>query len=57
MTMLVTIPIDSVKLHELFGLAETPRIGAPREAVLLALLAPEAARVRKALRGRNPRHP
>ena len=39
--MLVTIPIDSVKLHELFGLAETPRIGAPREAVLLALLAPD----------------
>jgi ATP-dependent helicase HrpB len=30
----------SVKLQELFGLAETPRIGARREPVLLALLAP-----------------
>lgn len=30
----------SVKLQELFGLAETPRIGKRREAVLLALLAP-----------------
>jgi ATP-dependent helicase HrpB len=30
----------AVKLQELFGLAETPRIGARREPVLLALLAP-----------------
>jgi ATP-dependent helicase HrpB len=30
----------SVKLQELFGLAETPRIGLRREPVLLALLAP-----------------
>jgi ATP-dependent helicase HrpB len=30
----------SVKLQELFGLAETPRIGPRREPVLLALLAP-----------------
>ena len=30
----------SVKLQELFGLAETPRIGRRREPVLLALLAP-----------------
>ena len=30
----------SVKLQELFGLAETPRVGARREPVLLALLAP-----------------
>jgi len=30
----------SVKLQELFGLADTPRIGPRREAVLLALLAP-----------------
>jgi ATP-dependent helicase HrpB len=30
----------SVKLQELFGLAETPRIGVRREPVLLALLAP-----------------
>jgi ATP-dependent helicase HrpB len=30
----------SVKLQELFGLAETPRIGRRREAVVLALLAP-----------------
>lgn len=30
----------SVKLQELFGLAETPRIGARREPVLLVLLAP-----------------
>jgi ATP-dependent helicase HrpB len=30
----------SVKLQELFGLAETPRIGTRREPVLLALLAP-----------------
>jgi ATP-dependent helicase HrpB len=30
----------SVKLQELFGLAETPRLGSRREAVLLALLAP-----------------
>jgi ATP-dependent helicase HrpB len=30
----------SVKLQELFGLAETPRIGRQREAVVLALLAP-----------------
>jgi ATP-dependent helicase HrpB len=30
----------SVKLQELFGLAETPRLGPKREAVLLALLAP-----------------
>ena len=30
----------SVKLQELFGLAETPRIGRQREAVVLSLLAP-----------------
>jgi len=30
----------SVKLQELFGLADTPRIGRRREPVLLALLAP-----------------
>ncbi|MBI4487292.1 MAG: ATP-dependent helicase HrpB, partial [Acidobacteria bacterium] len=30
----------SVKLQELFGLAETPRVGPRREPVLLALLAP-----------------
>ena len=30
----------SVKLQELFGLAETPRIGRQREPVVLALLAP-----------------
>ena len=30
----------SVKLQEVFGLAETPRIGRRREPVLLALLAP-----------------
>jgi ATP-dependent helicase HrpB len=30
----------SVKLQELFGLAETPRVGLRREPVLLALLAP-----------------
>jgi ATP-dependent RNA helicase HrpB len=30
----------SVKLQELFGLADTPRIGPRREAVLFALLAP-----------------
>jgi ATP-dependent RNA helicase HrpB len=30
----------SVKLQELFGLAETPRVGRQREAVILALLAP-----------------
>jgi ATP-dependent helicase HrpB len=30
----------AVKLQELFGLAETPRVGARREPVLLALLAP-----------------
>jgi ATP-dependent helicase HrpB len=44
-----SIPLDyaedgtvsaSVKLQELFGLAETPRIGARREPVLLVLLAP-----------------
>jgi ATP-dependent helicase HrpB len=32
--------IASVKLQELFGLAETPRVGAGRERVTLALLAP-----------------
>jgi ATP-dependent helicase HrpB len=32
----------SVKLQELFGLAETPRIGAGQEPVLLKLLAPNA---------------
>lgn len=31
---------SSVKLQELFGLAETPRVGRQREAVVLALLAP-----------------
>jgi ATP-dependent helicase HrpB len=30
----------SVKLQELFGLAETPRVGRQREAIVLALLAP-----------------
>ena len=30
----------SVKLQELFGLAETPRVGGRREPVILALLAP-----------------
>jgi len=30
----------SVKMQELFGLAETPRVGPRREPVLLALLAP-----------------
>jgi ATP-dependent helicase HrpB len=29
-----------VKLQELFGLAETPRVGRQREAVVLSLLAP-----------------
>ena len=32
----------SVKLQELFGLAETPRIGPRQEPVLLLLLAPNA---------------
>ena len=32
----------SVKLQELFGLAETPRIGSHQEPVLLLLLAPNA---------------
>ena len=32
--------VASVKLQELFGLAETPRIGPRREPILLALLAP-----------------
>ena len=32
----------SVKLQELFGLAETPRVGARQESVLLLLLAPNA---------------
>jgi ATP-dependent helicase HrpB len=32
--------IASVKLQELFGLADTPRVGARREPVLLSLLAP-----------------
>jgi ATP-dependent helicase HrpB len=32
--------VASVKLQELFGLAETPRIGPHREPILLALLAP-----------------
>jgi ATP-dependent helicase HrpB len=35
----------SVKLQELFGLAETPRIGAKREPVLLVLLAPNGRAV------------
>jgi ATP-dependent helicase HrpB len=64
----------SVKLQELFGLAETPRVGRQREAVVLSLLAPNGRpvqvtrdlrsfwdrtypEVRKALRGRYPRHP
>ena len=37
----------SVKLQELFGLAETPRIGARREPVLLALLAPNGRPVQR----------
>jgi ATP-dependent helicase HrpB len=32
--------VASVKLQELFGLAETPRVGPRREPILLALLAP-----------------
>ncbi len=64
----------SVKLQELFGLADTPVVGPRREPVRLALLAPNGrpvqttrdlrsfwnstyAEVRKALRGRYPRHP
>jgi ATP-dependent helicase HrpB len=64
----------SVKLQELFGLAETPRVGPRREAVVLFLLAPNGRpvqvtrdlrsfwdrtypEVRKALRGRYPKHP
>ena len=35
----------SVKLQELFGLAETPRIGLQREPVLLSLLAPNGRSV------------
>jgi ATP-dependent helicase HrpB len=35
----------SVKLQELFGLAETPRVGPRRERVLLALLAPNGRSV------------
>ena len=37
----------SVKLQELFGLAETPRIGPRREPVLLALLAPNGRPVQR----------
>jgi ATP-dependent helicase HrpB len=64
----------SVKLQEVFGLAETPRIGPRHVPVLLALLAPNGRavqltrdlrsfwdrtypEVRKALRGRYPKHP
>jgi ATP-dependent helicase HrpB len=64
----------SVKLQELFGLAETPRIGPRREPVRFSLLAPNGRpvqvtsdlrsfwdrtypEIRKALRGRYPRHP
>lgn len=63
-----------VKLQELFGWRETPRLGPRREAVQLALLSPGGRpvqvtqdlqsfwertypEVRKALRGRYPRHP
>ena len=35
----------AVKLQELFGLEETPRIGPRREPVLLALLAPNGRAV------------
>jgi ATP-dependent helicase HrpB len=66
--------IASIKLQELFGLADTPRVGPRREPVLLALLAPNGRpvqitrdlrsfwtntypQVRKALRGRYPKHP
>lgn len=37
----------AVKLQELFGLAETPRIGARREPVLFALLAPNGRPVQR----------
>ncbi len=64
----------SVKLQELFGLADTPRIGPSRTPITFHLLAPNGRpvqttqdlrsfwdrtypEVRKALRGRYPRHP
>ena len=34
------LPVLAVRIQELFGLAETPRIGSRRVPVLLALLAP-----------------
>jgi ATP-dependent helicase HrpB len=66
--------LASVKLQELFGLGEAPRLGPRREAVTLSLLAPNGRpvqttrdlrsfwdrtypEVRRALRGRYPRHP
>jgi ATP-dependent RNA helicase HrpB len=66
--------IASVKLQELFGLAESPRLGPRRQPVIFELLAPNGRpvqttrdlrsfwdttyqEVRKALRGRYPRHP
>jgi ATP-dependent helicase HrpB len=66
--------VAAAKLQELFGLAETPRIGPRKLAITFELLAPNGrpvqvtsdlksfwttgyADVRKALRGRYPRHP
>jgi ATP-dependent helicase HrpB len=39
--------VASIKLQELFGLAETPRIGPHGEPVLLALLAPNGRPVQR----------